>query len=221
MSATRAKFPILLDLSDRLVVIIGGGNVAARKAKSVLAGGGSPGSVRVRVVAPEISESIPDEVERVKEFYRLAHLDSATLVFAATDSTETNQAVVHDARSRNILVCRADDQDDGDFIVPAVHQDGAITVAVSTNSPALSAFVRDEIASRIEPSWSALAEEMQVLRPLINTSKLAATRRAEILRSLATRDALRVLQDAGSTALSDWLTAQFPDLGSILHAGSR
>jgi precorrin-2 dehydrogenase / sirohydrochlorin ferrochelatase len=216
-----AKFPIFLELTDRVVVIVGGGNVAARKARSLLAGSGSSGSVRVRAIAPQFSDAMPREVERIVERYRPEHLDDAFLVFAATDSPDVNESVVRDARARRVLVSRADEPDDGDFIVPAVHRDEAITIAVSTNNPALSAFVRDELASRFDPAWSALADEMQSLRPLINASKLAATRRTEILRSLASREALDVLTASGPTALRDWLIARYPDLDPILHARSR
>ena len=219
MSANRAKYPILLDLSNRRVVIIGGGTVAARKAKSVIAGGGSLGLLSL--VAPEISQEVPCEVERILDRYRPGYLDGASLVFAATDSPEVNDAVVRDARSRGILVCRTDRPDDGDFIVPAVHRDGSITVAVSTNGPALSAFVRDEIASKFDANLSALADEMRALRPLITASKLAATRRSEILRSLASRNALDVLASGGPTALRDWLVLRYPELQSVFHARSR
>jgi precorrin-2 dehydrogenase/sirohydrochlorin ferrochelatase len=217
-----ATYPILLDLRDRLVVIIGGGHVAARKAHGLIAGSGSSGdSVRVRVVAPEISDATPSGIERVNERYRAEHLNGATLVFAATDSPDVNEAVVRDARARNILVSRADEPDDGDFALPAIHRDGPITVTVSANSPALSAFIRDELALKWDRRLRALADEMQSLRPLITASKLAATRRAEVLRSLASREAMDVLNSSGSNSLRDWLVARFPDLQPILDARSR
>jgi len=216
-----ATYPILLDLCGRTVVIVGGGNVAVRKAQGLIGSEGSRPSVRVRVIAREISDAIPREVERVNEVYRADHLDGATLVFAATDSREVNEAVVRDARTRDVLVSRADDPDDGDFAVPAIHRDGPITITVSANSPALSAFIRDEIASNWDTSYRTLADEMRVLRPLIIASELAATRRADVLRSLATRDAMDVLREGGSTALRGWLVSRYPEMKSIVHACSR
>lgn len=215
-----AKYPILLDLSERLVVIIGGGAVAARRARGLLAASGSRGLIRV--VAPEFDGSMPGEVERVTERYRPEHLQAAALVFAATDSPHVNALIVRDAKSRGILVSRADDPDDGDFIVPAVHRDGPITFAVSAGSPALSAFIRDQIAAQMKDGWRAMADAMQSIRPLIVDSKLSAEQRADVLRSLASQEAIDVLDTSGADGLRAWLIARFPKLQStILHAGSR
>ncbi|MBC8109403.1 MAG: bifunctional precorrin-2 dehydrogenase/sirohydrochlorin ferrochelatase [Anaerolineae bacterium] len=215
-----AKYPILLDLSERLAVIIGGGKVAARKASSLITASGSRGLVRV--VAPEFDRTMPNEVERVTERYRHEHLQGAALVFAATDSSDVNAQVVRDAKSRGIFVSRADEPDDGDFIVPAVHRDGAITIGVAAGSPALSAFIRDQIAAKIDDAWRALADEMHLLRPLVVDSGLPAEQRADVLRSLASQDAIDVLATSGSDGLRAWLVAKFPKLQStILHAGSR
>src|ERR1700710_283835 len=79
-SSVRYSYPLMLDLSGRLVVIIGGGSVAARKVKGLLAAG----PVQLRVVAPQISDEIAGPIERVLETYAAQHLDGAGLVFAAT-----------------------------------------------------------------------------------------------------------------------------------------
>jgi precorrin-2 dehydrogenase / sirohydrochlorin ferrochelatase len=94
----------MLDLCDRLVVIVGGGSVAARKAAGVLAAGAE----RVRAVAPVFAAGFPAGVERIEEPFREEHLEGAGLVFAATDSGEVNEAVVLAARRRGLWVNRAD-----------------------------------------------------------------------------------------------------------------
>src|SRR5690242_5848317 len=107
----------MLDVTDRLVVIVGGGPVAARKAAGVL----EAGATRVRCVAPAFDPAVPESVERVEETYEPRHLDGAGLVFAATDLPAVNDAVVRDARARGVLATRADsdEEDPGDFTVPA------------------------------------------------------------------------------------------------------
>lgn len=212
-----ALYPILLDLSERLIVIVGGGRVAARKAIGLI----DAGATLVRVVAPEISNAMPDTVERVSQEYRADHLVDAMLVFAATNLPAVNEQVVRDARTLRILVSRADDGADGDFIVPAVHRDGLIQIAVSAGSPALSATIRDEIADLRHETWRSLAEELKSLRPQILNSELPASERAEVLRALGSHDALCAVEEHGADGLRTWLTARFPNLQSILHAGSR
>src|SRR5688572_31143815 len=124
----------MLDVTGRLVVIIGGGAVAVRKVKGLL----DAGATRVRVVSPTAHAEMPADVEHVTATYQAGHLDGAQLVFAATDSAAVNEQVVRDARAREIWVNRSDEGDEGDFSNPAVARRGAVTLAVSTGSAALS-----------------------------------------------------------------------------------
>src|SRR5215469_5803910 len=117
---------MMLDVSGRRVVIIGGGNVAARKAEGLLEAG-----ALVRCIAPRFCDEMPAGVERITEVYEPRHLDGAMFALAVTDRAEVNEAVVRDARSRGLLVNRADTDTDGDFITPAVHRLGSVVVTVS------------------------------------------------------------------------------------------
>src|SRR4051812_47060021 len=100
----RTAYPLMLDVSGRLVVIVGGGAVAARKARGLI----EAGATKVRMVSPIFHKDVPAAVESIAERYEARHLKGAGLAFAATDSPETNDAVVGDARRLGILVSRAD-----------------------------------------------------------------------------------------------------------------
>ena len=200
----------MLDLSDRLIVIIGGGAVAARKAAGVLAADAR----EVRVVAPDLTAALPAGVTHIQERYEPRHLDGAGLVFAATDSAEVNRSVVGDARAAGVLVSRVDvdESDAGDFTVPAVLRRGEITVAVSASgAPALAATVRDYFDLALDDRWTKLAAATQSLRPLIVARIADLTRRRDALRDLASNAAL-VLVDRGEEPLRDWLAARYPEL---------
>ena len=146
-------YPIVLDVSDRQIVIVGGGNVAVRKTKGLIASGAR----KIRVVSPKFHEEMSQQVQRVEEVYRREHLDDASLVFAATDVAAVNEQVERDARIIGALVCRADADDAGDFSTPAMHRDGELLITVSSGGPALSAMIRDRIAEKIEPQWAKMA----------------------------------------------------------------
>src|SRR5437016_10563527 len=124
------NYPLLLDVTDRLIVIVGGGEVAMRKAQGLL----DAGATRVRVVSPQVHERMPASVERLSESYSREHLTGAALVFAATDDPGVNDAVLRDARAMNVLVCRADadESNAGDFATPAMIRRGPVLVSVST-----------------------------------------------------------------------------------------
>jgi precorrin-2 dehydrogenase/sirohydrochlorin ferrochelatase len=205
-----ASYPVLLDVSRWTVVIIGGGAVAARKARGLL----EAGAGRVRCVAPQFSADLPAEVERVPQMYRPEHLDGANLVFAATDQAEVNEAVVRDAHARNLLVNRADadDEEPGDFTVPAQLRRGAAMMAVSAGSPALAAFIRDRLNELFDPRWQQMADAMQHLRPLIRSAGVEISLRRQIFRELASEEALNVLADRGTDGLADWLLERHPEL---------
>jgi siroheme synthase-like protein len=205
-------YPMMLDVTDRPVVIIGGGAVAARKAAGLI----ECGATRVRCVAPDFEPGMRKEVERVAERYEPKHLDGAGLVFAATSDAAVNAAVVRDARARGVLVNRADAGADapGDFITPARFREAeTITVTVSAGSPALAVFIRDDIARRWDPRWSRMAEAMQELRPaIVARQDLPETQRRRIFSELATPDAMNVLAEGGIGALRAWLAARIPEL---------
>ena len=208
----RHAYPIMLDVTDRLVVIVGGGAVAVRKAQGVIRAGGT----RVRCVAPNLAEALPPEVEKVGECYEMRHLSGAFMAFAATDDPSVNEAVVRDARAAGILVSRADllvdGVDRGDFITPARHCATDIVVSVVAGSPALAGLVRDGIARGWDPRWTKMARAMSSLRPMIQRSTgMSVEARRQALRRLATEEALSVLDAEGFDGLKAWLMRSISD----------
>ena len=209
----------MLDVTDRLIVIVGGGPVAARKATGVL----EAGATRVRCVSPAFDPAMPERVERVEATYEPAHLEGAGLVFAATDLPAVNDAVVRDARSRGALVSRADaeDQDPGDFTVPAKWRSGPATLAIAAGgSPSLAAMIRDKLQASWDPRWTRMAEVLAWLRPRMReAATLAPNLRREILRDLATDEAVEVLGNGGVKELVDWVIRRHPGFSKISTDG--
>lgn len=212
----RHAYPIMLDVTDRLVVIVGGGPVAVRKAKGLL----EAGATRVRCVSPAFEAGMPEAVGRVEGPYEPHHLDGAAVVFAATDLPAVNDAVVRDARARGALVSRADADEEllGDFTVPAVWRNGSFTVSVSAGgNPALAALVRDGLAQKWNPLWTVLAQVGNWLRPKLRTvGSLEPDARRAVMRDLASDEALQVLRgQAGVEPLMKWLSERHPELKGL------
>ena len=199
----------MLDVSDRDIVIIGGGPVAARKAKTLL----ECGATRVRVVAPSAVSQMPARVRHVAEDYRKSHLDGAQLVFAATDSPQVNEQVVRDAQSRGVLVNRVDDGDPGgDFVVPARFQEGEVIVSVTAGSAALAAAIRNDLARGLDKRHAKMAHAMTTLRPAIRDSGLDPQRRTAVFRDLASDEAIATIERGGVDELRRWISARHPGL---------
>jgi siroheme synthase-like protein len=152
-----------LDVAGRRCVVVGGGAVGLEKASGLAACGAA-----VTVVSPELHESFSElDVDWVPRRYRASDLRGAFLVIAATSDRSVNERVHRDAESRAMLVNVADVPDLCNFILPAVHRQGPIAVAVSTGgaSPALAKRLRSQIAELVTPEHAEIAEELRSMRP--------------------------------------------------------
>ena len=152
-----------LDLEGRSCLVVGGGPVGLEKARGLLECG-----ARVTVVAPRgVSELGDLPIEWLRREYESADLDGRFLVVAATSETELNRRVYGDAERRGLLCNVADVPELCSLILPAVHREGPIAVAVSTGgaSPALAQRIRSEIAAAVGPEHAELARTLRALRP--------------------------------------------------------
>lgn len=120
-------YPIMLNVQDRLCVIIGGGKVALRKAKKI-----SESGAKVKVISADFIDGFKN-FTTVRKEYSASDIDNAFLVIAATNNRELNKQIAKDARKSNILVSLADNADYSDFTFPAFVTEGDMTFAVSTN----------------------------------------------------------------------------------------
>jgi len=123
-------YPIYLDIEGRNVVIIGGGNVCARKAETMMNYG-----ARVTVVSPEFTDEIEQwakegclQLKRKK--YDPSDIADANIVIASTDDETVNTQIATDCRKRRIPVNVVDVTPLCEFIVPAIIEKGSIQIAV-------------------------------------------------------------------------------------------
>ena len=155
-------YPVFMDLDGRRCVVVGGGEVANRKARKLL-----QARADVVVISPEIKpelESVAVEVHRRP--FEEGDLQCAFLAFAATDSREVNAAVAREADERGIPVNVADRPSEGSFAVPSVLRRGRMQVAVSTGgaSPSLARSIKGELEGIFGPEWAGVVEELAVVR---------------------------------------------------------
>jgi uroporphyrin-III C-methyltransferase / precorrin-2 dehydrogenase / sirohydrochlorin ferrochelatase len=139
------RYPLFLDLTDRRVVVVGGGSVAVRRTRDLLEAGAV-----VTVVAPYVDPSMPAEVTAVARSFEAQDLDGAWLVLASTDRADINALVAEAAEARSIWCVRADDAVGSRAWRPATTQVDDVTVAVSAGGdPARARGVRAAIESRL------------------------------------------------------------------------
>lgn len=139
-------YPLLLEVSGREVVVVGGGPVAARRVRGLL----SAGAI-VRVVAPTCVEEIRDaarggRLEIVDREYRRGDLAGAWLAHACAAASAVNGEVAAEAEERRLWCVRADAAALTSARTPAVVRAGEVTVAVSAGAdPLRAAALRDAV----------------------------------------------------------------------------
>jgi precorrin-2 dehydrogenase/sirohydrochlorin ferrochelatase len=152
-SRTRLKdFPVCLQLAGKPVLMVGAGQVAARRLRALLLAGG-----RVTVVAPQPCSEVLElavycSVVVHERPYRRSDLHGMRVAFAATNDRKLNREVAADARASGVLVNVADDPQHCDFTMPAVHHGPSTCVAVSTHGtgPSAAGKLRDFFAALLQ-----------------------------------------------------------------------
>lgn len=168
MALPSPTYPVALVLKGRRCLVVGGGHVACRKVEGLLAA-----HAHVTVVAPVIEEAIRAlPVELVSRPYRAGEAANFWLVVTATGRPEVDRAVFADGDAAGVLVNAADDIAGCSFVLPAVLRRGRVSIAVSTDgtSPALAGWLRDLVASTVDPSIAELAELLGGARTLLRSS---------------------------------------------------
>jgi len=156
-------YPVALLLQDRACLVVGGGNIAKRKAQGLLAAG-----ARVHVVAKEVLPPMRELAMRAvaglagieERPYRRGEVAGYWLAVAATGDSAVNRAVYEDGEAAKVWVNSADDPASCSFILPAVARQGPVSVAVSTSgySPALASWLKGHAAEHMGPELAELAE---------------------------------------------------------------
>jgi precorrin-2 dehydrogenase/sirohydrochlorin ferrochelatase len=159
-------YPIYLDIEDRDVIIIGGGNVCTRKAETMMKYG-----ARVTVVTPDFTDELEDWARDgllalKRKTYDASDLDGANIVIASTDDQSVNEQIAADCRARRIPVNVVDVTPLCEFIVPAIIEKGSIQIAISTGgkSPALARTLKEDLQRAIGPEYAEVNDVLGTLR---------------------------------------------------------
>lgn len=162
-------FPIFLKLVGERVLVVGGGEVAARKVELLLRA-----NAQVTVVAPTLSESLGRQlaagtIAHVAGEFSPDQLDGVRLAIAATDRHSVNAWVAHQAERRNVPVNVVDDRELSRFIMPAIVDRSPVVVAVgsSGDAPVLTRRLREKLESFLPQRLGALARLAGRLRPAV------------------------------------------------------
>jgi len=152
--------PIFFNITDRLCVVIGGGDVATRKVSMLL-----KANAAVKLISPEICSELnaladTNKIQFVQADYHSDVLDGACMVIAATDDEAVNEQVSLDAKARNIPVNVVDAPALCTFTMGSIIDRSPVVIAISSegNAPVLARYIRSKIETMLPAAYGRIAD---------------------------------------------------------------
>ena len=152
-------FPAFLRLSDRQVLVVGGGDIACRKVDLLLRA-----NANVTVLSPQLHPYLATYATQgkliyIKKKYQESDLDGFDQVWATTDQRELNHQIYQDATKRRLWVNVVDDPKYCHFITPSMIDRSPIQVAIASGgaSPVLVRYLRERFETLLPQNLSMLA----------------------------------------------------------------
>lgn len=162
-------FPLFIKLQGKPCLIVGAGEIAARKIE-LLSRAGASITVVAQAVKPSVAKlAAPLKLTLIEKSFAPSDLDGMTLVISATNDRITNEAVAAAAHQRHLSVNVVDNPDLCSFIFPAIVDRSPLIAAISSGgaSPVLARLLRSKIESTIPASFGLLAQFAERFRALV------------------------------------------------------
>ncbi len=173
-------FPIFVKLHEQKCLVIGAGEIAARKIE-LLARAGAKITVIAKTISPQVAAmQATHHLEIQQKAFAETDVQGFRLVISATDNQQTNQLVATTAEAHHILVNVVDSPALCRFIFPAIIDRSPLIAAVSSGgaAPVLARLLRAKIESVIPPAFGRLAQLAEKFRPAVKQQiKVPAQRR--------------------------------------------
>ena len=146
-------FPMMIDLQDKPVLVIGGGQIAARRAETLLRCGAD-----ITAISPEFCPDFPRVSHRINRAFLSQDIcPDFVLIIAATNSRAVNSQIHSLAKSLGIPVNVCDSQGECDFFFPSLINHG--NVAVSVSSAGISAMLTKKLSDKLRKVWDLWVSE--------------------------------------------------------------
>lgn len=209
-------YMVSLDLKNKKCLVVGGGSVAERKARSLVECG-----ALVYVVSPGLSPSLKSMAGEGLIMYRQGTYESSDLkemflVFSATGREDVNRQIADDCALLNIMVNVVDDPAKCSFLVPASVRRGSLAIAVSTGgkSPLLARKIREELESVYGPPYGEFLDLLGGLREEVIRNVTDPDKKKKILENLLNEDIMSMLKKGRLETAKEMLLSAYHGSGS-------
>ncbi|GCE48750.1 precorrin-2 dehydrogenase/sirohydrochlorin ferrochelatase [Thermosporothrix hazakensis] len=226
-------YPVMLDVRQRSVIVVGGNTVAAEKTQALVSCG-----AHVTVIAPELCTPLQEMAERSEivwrqKVYERGDLATAFVVVAATNDSQQIEDIWQETQERGQQVNIVDVPARCTFIVPSILRRGQLTIAVSTEgaSPSLAKRIRQQLEQQFPPAYEHYLQLAAVVRVYLRQHQVSYDERdrffgdyfaSEILQLLAQGAFGQAISQAAALLRAYGITVPestlFEDMGFLAHS---
>jgi len=197
-------YPIFLDLDNKKVIIVGGGEVAERKVKVLLRYG-----CKIYIISPHLTPHLRQLVAKGRIHhisYELLDrsMDNAVMVITATGDPDVNLQIASQAKGHGLLVNIVDQPAECNFIMPSIVKRGDLQIAISTagKSPAMAKKIRREIEALFGSEYGPLIELLGLLRIRLLSQGQSSSKNKAIFQKLADSNLLQLIKKRNMNGVS-------------------
>ena len=195
-------YPINLDISDKICVVLGGGKVAFRKVNGLLKAGG-----KVILIAPEICDELKNLVNDQKitwrcENYSVGCLPNGLIFIAATNDPKINELAMIEASEKNFLINNVNSNyplpinNYKLFTVPAIVRRENLMLTISTDglSPALSKLIREQLEEIFNENFAEFLKFLSDIRDEVKNKIADVNEREQFWRNIMSNENFSLVQ---------------------------
>ncbi|MEQ1438674.1 siroheme synthase CysG [Fontimonas sp. SYSU GA230001] len=217
-------YPVFMRLRGQRVLLVGGGEVAARKLRLLLRA-----DARVHVVAAQLNEEVAElcasgAAVHAGVVFEPRQLTGCRLAVAATDDVALNRQVAETADAQGVPVNVVDDSTLSTFVTPSIVDRAPLLIAISTGgaAPVLARRLRERLEAMLPSAYGRLAAFMHSRREAVRSAAAHTARRAIWERFLDSPAAEQVLSGDEARAADELaaMARQRPAVGEVYLVGA-
>ena len=180
-----AHMLILLDLTNKSIVIIGGGAIAERRVNKLM-----QFDAYITVMSPTLTAKLQklyeqQQIQWLAQDYSIHQLPPAALVVVATNNKAVNRMVKQELPQQTLLNM-ASDSEQGDVVFPGILKRGKLSISVSTSgaSPKLTTAILAELQQQFPPDYEQYVDFLYTCRQQIKQSNISHAEQQKLLATV-------------------------------------
>jgi siroheme synthase-like protein len=209
-------FPMFVRLAGRIVVVVGGGDLAARTVEALLAC-----DAEVRVIAPTPCPALrrlrgATNLSLIMRTLQNGDLEDALLALAVDDDPAVNLSTARQGLEWNVLVSVADELVLSDFVVPSFVHRGGLTLALHAGAPStvLARRIGEDLEAALSPEYGDFIAALERARERLRQEVADDEVRRSLFERIVRSDLLAVIRREGSGAADAHIDALLAGAGT-------